>query len=107
MEDKDFKKLFTAHKLDIPDKGFSERVIRRLPERKSILPQIVMVVFIMIGLALTLVIQGITHLIEQINSLFISISRLQAPSPSSVIIYLVTLTIIGIIGYSITQADAG
>ena len=105
MEDKDFKKIFTAHKLNIPDNGFSEQVTKQLPERKSILPQIVIVVFILIGFALTFVTRGVTVLLEQINNLIMSISQLQAPSPNSVIICLVTLTIMGIVGYSIVQAN--
>ena len=105
MNHTDLRKIVAAHKVDIPDEGFSERIIRQLPERKSILPQLVMAVFVMIGLALTFAIQGDTLLLEQINSLIMSISHLQAPSPSSVISYLGVLTWVGIIGYSMEQAD--
>jgi protein-S-isoprenylcysteine O-methyltransferase Ste14 len=107
MNDLDFKKIFVAHRVDVSDEGFSERVIRQLPERKSIVPQAVMVVFVMIGLTLTFAIQGVTPLLEQINSLITSISHLQAPSPSAVITYICSLAIIGIIGYSVARADAG
>ena len=107
MNDQDLKKIFVSHKADIPDEGFSERVIRQLPERKSMLPQVVMVVFVMIGLTLTFAIQGVTPLLEQINSLITSISHLQAPSPSSVIAYICSLAIIGTIGYSVAYADVG
>jgi len=103
----DLKKIFTAHRADVPNEGFSERVMRQLPERKSVLPQMIMVVFIMIGLGLTFLIQGVTPLLEQINSLITSISLLQAPSPIAVITYLSTLGLTGIIGYSVIQADAG
>ena len=103
----DFKKIFTAHKVDVSDEGFSERVIRQLPERKSALPQIVVVVFTMIGLALTFAIQGITPLLNHTSSLITAICHLQAPSPVSVIAYLGVLTLTGIIGYSVIQVDAG
>ena len=105
MNDLDFKKIFITHKANIPDDSFSERVIRQLPERQSILPQVVMVVFVMIGLLLTFVIQGITPLLEQINSLITSISQLQAPSPIAVITYLGTIAMIGIIGYSVSWTE--
>ena len=105
MNDQDFKKIFSAHRVDIPDDGFSERVIRQLPERKSLLPQTVMVVFVMIGLALTFAIQGVTPMLEQINSLITSISHLQIPSPGSIITYIGALALTGIIGYSVAQAD--
>ena len=107
MNEQDFKKIFEIQRVDVPDEGFSERVIRQLPERKSMLPQIVMVVFTMAGLALTFAIQGVAPLIEQINSLTYSISHLQAPSPISVVTYIGVLGMVGIIGYAVAQADAG
>ena len=103
----DLKKIFETHRVDVPDEGFSERIIRQLPERKSMLPQMVIVLFSMTGLALTFGIQGVTPLIEQINSLIYSISNLQVPSPSSVIAYIGTLGLVGFIGYAVAQADAG
>ena len=106
MNDQDFSEIFTAHKVEFPDEGFSERVIRRLPERKSMLPQMIMTVSVMTGLVLTFAIQGITML-KQINSLVISISKLQIPSASSIIVYIGALVMIGVIGYSVAQADAG
>jgi len=107
MNDQNLRKIFITHRVDVSDDGFSEHVIGQLPERKSILPQVVMVVFIMIGLALTIVIQGITPILEQITSLIISVSLLQMPSPIAVIAYLGMLGLIGIIGYSVAQVDAG
>ena len=107
MNEQDLKKIFTSHKTNICDDGFTERVTERLPERKSILPQIIMVVFIMIGLVLTFAILGLTSMLEQINSLITSISLLQAPSPIAVLTYLSMMGLIGIIGYSVVQVDAG
>ena len=106
MNDQDFKKIFTKHKIDIPDKGFSERIVRQLPERSSMLPQIVILVFTIIGLIITFVITGITPLVEQINDLITSINNLQIPSLSSVFTYLGLLTMIGVICYSLLYADA-
>ena len=105
MKNEKLRKKFESHRVDIPDDGFSERVIRQLPERKSMLPQIVMVVFIMMGLALTFAIHGIIPLLEQINSLITSISHLQAPSPEAVITYIGALGLIGIIGFAVAQVD--
>ena len=105
MSDTDFKKIFVAHRVDVPDEGFSERVMGRLPERRSVLPQAIMVVFIMIGLVLTFLIQGVTPMLEQINSLITSISLLQAPSPIAVITYLGVLALTGIIGYSVALTE--
>ena len=107
MNEQDLKKIFEIQRVDVPDEGFSERVIRQLPERKSMLPQMVMVFFITVGLALTFTIQGVTSHLEQINSLISSISNLQAPSPMSVVTYIGALGLMGIIGFAVTQADAG
>jgi len=107
MNEQDLKKIFAEHKTDIPDKGFSERIIKQLPERRSILPQIVMVVFILIGLALMFALNGVAPLLDPIAGLITSVSRLQAPSPSSIVIYLGFLSVVGIIGYAIAQADNG
>ena len=106
MSDQDFKKIFVAHKVDVSDNGFSKRVIRQLPERKNILPQMVMAVFIMIGLALTFALQGVTPVLDQINNLVISISHQQMPSPASVTAYLGVLALLGIISYSVMRTDA-
>jgi divalent metal cation (Fe/Co/Zn/Cd) transporter len=106
MNDNDFKKLFTTHKADIPDDGFSERVIRRLPERRSVLPQMVMIIFIMIGLILTFAMPGFaTSVIEQISSLATSISHSQVPSASSIAVYLGMLALLGTIGFSVAQVE--
>ena len=106
MNDQDFKKIFAAHKADISDNGFSKRLINQLPERKNILPQIVMVAFVMIGLVLAFILQGFTPILDQINNLINSISRMQMPSLVSITAYLGVLALLGIIAYSITQTDA-
>ena len=103
----DIRKIFETHRVDIPDEGFSERVVRQLPERKSMLPQMVMVVFTMAGLAITFTIQGVTPLLEQINSLITSISNMQMPSPISVVTYMCALGMVGMIGFAVAQVDAG
>lgn len=106
MNEKKIKELFKAHKADIPDDGFSERIIRRLPERRSILPQIIMSGFIMIGLILTFIVPGFTTLIsEQISSLITSIHHLQMPSASSITVYFGVLALLGTIGYSVARVD--
>jgi len=107
MNKESIKKIFETNRVDFPDDGFSDRVIRQLPYRKNMLPQIVMVVFTMTGLVLTFAIQGVTPLLEQINSLIISISNLQAPSPGSVIAYIGALGVVGFIGFAVAHADAG
>jgi len=107
MNEKDFQNIFLKNKIEISDNGFSERIIRQLSERKSILPQIMMTVLIIIAIVFIFITQDITFLIEQIIGLVISISQLKAPSTSSVIAYFGFLSIIGIIGYTLVQTDVG
>ena len=107
MNDKNLREIFTAHKMDVPDDGFSEHIIKKLPERKSILPQIIMVTCITIGLVLTLAIHGIIPILNNINALITSISHAQIPQASSFFTYLCILSLMGIITYSIIEVDAG
>ena len=105
MNNIDLKELFTAHRVDIPDEGFSERLIRQLPERSSMLPQIVMSSFIFISLAILFAIHDVAPVIEQINSLTASISQMQIPSPSAIITYVGLLSFTGLIGFSVAGAN--
>ena len=103
MENKDFSRIFLSHKADFPDEGFSGRVIKQLPERKSMAPQIVMVTFVVIGMALMFGIQGFVPLLEQIDSLVISVSRLQIPSPTAIVAYISVLATTLMIGFSVAH----
>ena len=105
MNEQDLRKIVVTHKVDVPDEGFSERVARQLPERKSLLPPILMAVFIMIGIVPAFALLGVAPLIEQINSLITSVRLLQAPSLSAVTTYIGLLSLTGIVGYAMTQAD--
>jgi len=105
MNEQDLKKIFAAHKVDISDEGFSERLIGLLPERKSMLPQIIIVVFLVIGLVLVFAVLGFVPVLEQIHDMVVSISRNQMPSLISIITYISVLAITGTIGYSAVQAN--
>jgi divalent metal cation (Fe/Co/Zn/Cd) transporter len=108
MNSQELKRFFNAHKADIPDDGFSERVVRRLPKRQSVLPQLIMPIFIIIGLILTFATPGFAPVvIEQIDSLVNSISHSQMPSASSIAVYLGLLALLGTIGFSVAKVDVG
>jgi hypothetical protein len=103
MNDQEFKKLFSTHKVDIPDNGFSDRITGMLPDRKGRLPQIIMVAAVLLGLGLMFAILGFNTLPEQIHHLVVSVTRVQMPSLSSIITYLSIPATTWIIGYSITR----
>ena len=107
MNEQEFKQIFLKQKVDIPDENFSERIAKHLPERKSMLPHLLMAIFTIVGLALMIAIQGITPIIEQFNRLIASVCHLQMPTSTSIIAYVGALTITGFIGYSVAHADVG
>ncbi len=107
MNDQDFSKIFLAHKSEFPDEGFSEHIAKRLPKRRAILPQIIMITFISSGLILMSVLQVFTSVLEQINSFVDSICQMEIPSAIATITYLGILALIGLIGYSVARAEAG
>ena len=103
MIDQDLKKIFTDRKIEISDEGFSERIARNLPGRKSLLPQIIMGSCITIGLAFVFAFQGFAPVFDQIYSLVTAINQSQIPSLSSIVTYLSILILTGIISYSVVQ----
>ena len=104
MDDKDVKKIFTAHKVNIADEGFSRRVVEQLPGHKNILlPQLVMISFIIAGFIILFAIQSFVPLLKQIDNMLTSVNHLQIPSFVSIIAYLSMLILWGIIGYSVVQ----
>jgi len=107
MNEQDFTKTFEAYKHEFPDNGFSEHVTKHLPERRSIFPQIMIVVFVLLGLAVMFSIQSFSPILEQINSLFNAIGQLKIPPASAIFTYFSVLGLIGLIGYSVVQADVG
>ncbi|MCL2413804.1 MAG: DUF5056 domain-containing protein [Bacteroidales bacterium] len=104
MNDKDLKKLFTSHKTDIPDEGFSERVVQRLPQRTNILSQVIMITFIFIGFALVFVLQGFAPIFEQINQLVGSIRHMEISSIIAIVISMIIWTfLLGTVGFSVAS----
>ena len=107
MNENNLKKIFEEHKDDVPDNGFTNHLIRQLPERNNIFPQIVMVTTLVIGLTLMFSIFGFNHFLEQINSLLISVSQQQMPPMSAIFTYLIAFALTGFIGFSVAGADVG
>ncbi|MCL2416536.1 MAG: DUF5056 domain-containing protein [Bacteroidales bacterium] len=106
MNDKDLKKLFTSHKVDIVDEGFSERVVQRLPQRRNILSQVIMITFIFIGFVLVFVLQGFAPIFEQINQLAGSVQQLEISSIMAIAGSLIIWTfLLGTVGFSVASVS--
>ncbi len=104
MNDRELRKIFTDRRTEVPDDGFTERVLRRLPERPSRFPQLVMAVCIAIGLALTFAFTGFAPVVEQFEILAASIARTEMPPLGAMAVYLGVLAMAGMIGCSLAQA---
>jgi len=106
MNDKDLKKLFTSHKVEISDEGFSERVVQRLPQRTNILSQVIMITFIFIGFVLVFVLQGFAPLFEQISQLVGSIQHMEISSIAAIVGSLIIWTfLLGTVGFSVVSVS--
>jgi hypothetical protein len=101
----EWKQLFEAHRPDFPDEGFSRKVINRLPQRKTMLPQIVMLLCVFTGFVLTFAIQGVTPIMEQIYTFVITISQLQMPSVTSAATWFGGVAIVGLTGFAVATAE--
>jgi len=100
INEDELKSFFTKNRSEIPDNGFSKRVQQYLPPRKSVLPQIVMLICIATGLSLTLSITGVSAILVQLLSLVDSVALMQIPSLSSVMTYLGILATLSFIGFA-------
>ncbi|MDR2848773.1 MAG: DUF5056 domain-containing protein [Bacteroidales bacterium] len=100
-----WKGLFEAQRADFPDEGFSQNVANRLPQRKSLLPQAVMLLCVFAGFAISFAITGVTPIVEQLYALVSSIHQLQIPSFASVATWLSGVALLGLTGFAVATAE--
>jgi len=103
INEQDLKQIFEAKRLDIPDGGFSQQVKKCLPERKSILSQIIVPLSAIAGFALVVVIFGAVPIFNQMLELIMAVSRLEMPSALSLFVYLSGLTMLGFIAFTVGE----
>lgn len=103
-DDKELYHLFKSIKEEIPDKGFSRKVMNRLPKRSMILPFMIILICSIVGLTLTISISGIYPFMEQIFNFTLSLSQIEIPSTSSITAYIVGLILLGTTSFAIYQA---
>ena len=105
INEQELKHFFKENKLEISDNGFSKHVQHHLPARKSVLPQMVMLICIIAGLSTTIFITGFSTIQTQLLSLINAIAHLQIPSVASVMTYLGVLATLSFIGFAIAETD--
>ncbi len=105
--DKDpfMEEIFKTHKFDISDEGFTDRVMRSLPGRSSLLSQLIMLFSVIIGMVLTVAIIGADVILSNLSGLITAVASVQVPTIPSVLVYTVGLMLISLIGYSISQVE--
>lgn len=64
------KKFFSENRIEVPDNGFSKRVMRRLPDRTRRISRLWTVVCVVIGLLIFIRNKGFTVLVSCFDSIF-------------------------------------
>ncbi|HCO68235.1 MAG TPA: hypothetical protein DIT04_10840 [Dysgonomonas sp.] len=104
-EDKELNNFFKSHKKEINDNNFSREVMEKLPRRTGMLPYLIIAFCAAIGLYMTISIASISLLMDEMNALVISVSRMQIPSTASIITYLSILITLGTLSFAIYRVD--
>lgn len=104
MNEKELRKIFTDHKKEVSDDGFTRRTVSALPERPALLPRWVTGLCVAAALASLWFVFTTAPVTEQLRLLVDSIARLKMPSTFSVAVYVGILTLLGAVGYSLVEA---
>lgn len=105
QNDKELEQLFKSNKPEIQDQGFSKEVMNKLPEKIRILPQIIIVCFAVVGIILSIAIQGVSSFFESLNYIVEVSSQAEDISVSMLMPYLIGLLVLGSIGYAVYESD--
>ena len=100
-DDKHLFELFKSQKTEFADNGFSQHLMKRLPGRSRLVTQIIIVICLLVGMILTVCLQGDKVIIESICSIAKALNYAQLPSIQAIAGYLIGLLIIGCMSVSI------
>jgi len=96
--DKELKKLFKNAGKEIPDQGFTRRVMRSLPQEKHSASRWIVWAFATIGVLTASFTGALSVFTNTLATFGHNIAHLQKPEAPTAIIYL--MTIIAIVGYT-------
>lgn len=99
ISDKELKYFFDTTKQEVPDRGFSRRVIRHLPADQKPAYRWIVWCFSVLGLLIAWFTGGVAEFINYLAFFGRTLSEAQFPGLSSLVIYLITLG--GLVGFSI------
>ncbi|MDR1454410.1 MAG: DUF5056 domain-containing protein [Tannerella sp.] len=100
LNDKELEHFFKTGKTEIPDNGFSKKVIKRLPEKTGIFPQIIIACFAVAGAVAAVAIQGLPFFTESLEQMIMTVSQAETSPFSALIPYSASLLILGSVGYA-------
>lgn len=99
ISDKELKYIFDTAKQEVPDRGFSRRVMHRLPQDQQPAYQWIVWFCGAIGLLIACVSGGLREFIGYLATFGRMVADAQMPNLSASVIYLLVLG--GMIGFSI------
>ncbi len=100
ISDKELKYFFDSAKQEVPDHGFSRRVIRHLPADQKPANRWIVWFFGVLGLLIAWVTGGLAEFLNYLALFGRTLAEAHLPDFSSLVIYLITLG--GLIGFSIS-----
>ncbi len=105
MNDVQIKGLFRSQKTEVADNGFSRRIVARLPRRGNMMPQVIVALFSLAGVAAIVAITGVKPLEELWKGVLLSFPGVSLTG-TMMSTYLFTVAAVTIIGLSIRKAAA-
>ncbi len=98
----ELESLFSAHKTEVADSGFTQRVMETLPDRSHSSPlRYVLVALCSVAtLAWVFFIDG-GFIVGAIADLVVSVCTLSVPSPASLLTYVGMVGLLGAVGFAV------
>ena len=96
-DDKLIRSFFEDNKKEIEDNGFSHKVMRKLPQRRSLILKVCGIIITFIAFALFIAYGGLLCIVYLFRDMFVSIAQNSNlyTDPTSMIIAVVVLIILG------------
>lgn len=96
-DDKLIRDFFNENRQEVPDRGFSRRVMRKLPQRRNLVFKICGIVIALFAFALFIAYGGLLGIIYLFRDMFISLAQNSNlfTDPKSIIIAVIVLAILG------------
>jgi len=105
ISDKEIKRFFDQAKQPVPDRGFSRKVMRRLPERERATHPVIVWGFGIVGFLIAILSGGLADFLRYLAQFGREIAQLRMPDYSSLLVYLLVLG--AMIGISVSISRKG